>query len=263
MKKTIKIIFAVFMSVLIICFSCVSALADTSVDSGTISLAYFQKLIKDNNFSLDCSLAELPVDDYLVVADYDTYYSQDYISFNFISRSAKKYVYLDNINSFDDFKKSVTADNNTIYLCRTSNDVFSVWFTFDYYTLTLSNSSKFVHRNVSETINKIASVILYSSNDINYIENMFVNEKSLFNKISEKLPFILLLILFVISSHLIIVPLCLRIALNLCLGTLELFTIVHLKIFCRKMVKLVMIVLSISINIRFIIRLIMICEWCF
>lgn len=186
MKKTIKIIFAVFMSVLIICFSCVSALADTSVDSGTISLAYFQKLIKDNNFSLDCSLAELPVDDYLVVADYDTYYSQDYIRFNFISRSAKKYVYLDNINSFDDFKKSVTADNNTIYLCRTSNDVFSVWFTFDYYTLTLSNSSKFVHRNVSETINKIASVILYSSNDINYIENMFVNEKSLFNKISEK-----------------------------------------------------------------------------
>lgn len=186
MKKTIKIIFAVFMSVLIICFSCVSALADTSVDSGTISLAYFQKLIKDNNFSLDCSLAELPVDDYLVVADYDTYYSQDYISFNFISRSAKKYVYLDNINSFDDFKKSVTADNNTIYLCRTSNDVFSVWFTFDYYTLTLSNSSKFVHSNVSETINKIASVILYSSNDINYIENMFVNEKSLFNKISEK-----------------------------------------------------------------------------
>lgn len=186
MKKTIKIIFAVFMSVLIICFSCVSALADTSVDSGTISLAYFQKLIKDINFSLDCSLAELPVDDYLVVADYDTYYSQDYISFNFISRSAKKYVYLDNINSFDDFKKSVTADNNTIYLCRTSNDVFSVWFTFDYYTLTLSNSSKFVHRNVSETINKIASVILYSSNDINYIENMFVNEKSLFNKISEK-----------------------------------------------------------------------------
>lgn len=186
MKKTIKIIFAVFMSVLIICFSCVSALADTSVDSGTISLAYFQKLIKDNNFSLDCSLAELPVDDYLVVADYDTYYSQDYISFNFISRSAKKYVYLDNINSFDDFKKSVTADNNTIYLCRTSNDVFSVWFTFDYYTLTLSNSSKFVHLNVSETINKIASVILYSSNDINYIENMFVNEKSLFNKISEK-----------------------------------------------------------------------------
>lgn len=186
MKKTIKIIFAVFMSVLIICFSCVSALADTSVDSGTISLAYFQKLIKDNNFSLDCSLAELPVDDYLVVADYDNYYSQDYISFNFISRSAKKYVYLDNINSFDDFKKSVTADNNTIYLCRTSKDVFSVWFTFDYYTLTLSNSSKFVHRNVSETINKIASVILYSSNDINYIENMFVNEKSLFNKISEK-----------------------------------------------------------------------------
>lgn len=186
MKKTIKIIFAVFMSVLIICFSCVSALADTSVDSGTISLAYFQKLIKDNNFSLDCSLAELPVDDYLVVADYDTYYSQDYISFNFISRSAKKYVYLDNINSFDDFKKSVTADNNTIYLCRTSKDVFSVWFTFDYYTLTLSNSSKFVHHNVSETINKIASVILYSSNDINYIENMFVNEKSLFNKISEK-----------------------------------------------------------------------------
>lgn len=174
------------MSLLIICFSCVSALADTSVDSGTISLAYFQKLIKDNNFSLDCSLADLPVDDYLVVADYDTYYSQDYISFNFISRSAKKYVYLDNINSFDDFKKSVTADNNTIYLCRTSKDVFSVWFTFDYYTLTLSNSSKFVHHNVSETINKIASVILYSSNDINYIENMFVNEKSLFNKISEK-----------------------------------------------------------------------------
>lgn len=87
MKKTIKIIFAVFMSVLIICFSCVSVFADTSVDTETINLAYFQKLIKDNNFSLDCSLAELPVDDYLVVAEYNTYYTDDYLYFNFIPRS--------------------------------------------------------------------------------------------------------------------------------------------------------------------------------
>lgn len=262
-EKTIKIIFAVFMSVLIICFSCVSALADTSVDSGTISLAYFQKLIKDNNFSLDCSLAELPVDDYLVVADYDTYYSQDYISFNFISRSAKKYVYLDNINSFDDFKKSVTADNNTIYLCRTSNDVFSVWFTFDYYTLTLSNSSKFVHRNVSETINKIASVILYSSNDINYIENMFVNEKSLFNKISEKTTVYTLIDLVRNKLTLDYCSSLFAYCTQLVPGYTGAVYDSSLENILSQMVKLVMIVLSISINIRFIIRLIMICEWCF
>lgn len=185
MKKTVKIFFAVFMSVLIICFSCVSAFADTSVDTDTINLAYFQKLIKDNNFSLDCSLAKLPVDDYLVVAIYSTYYTNNYLYFNFIPRSGKRYVYLNNINSYDDFKNAVTADNDTIYLCQNSKGHLTLFFTSDFYTLRLSNVSSLVYYPVADAMNKTNGLYLYYGSDIKYIDNTFVNEKSLFNKISE------------------------------------------------------------------------------
>lgn len=188
MKKTIKIIFAVFMSVLIICFSCVPALADTSVDSGAINLSYFQKLIKDNKFSLDCSLAELPVDDYLVVAEYSTYYTDNYLYFNFIPRSGKRYVYLNNINSYNDFKNAVTADNDTIYLCQNSNGHLTLFFTFDFYTLRLSNVSSLKYYPVANAMNKTNSFYLYYGSDIKHIDNTFVNEKSLFNKISDVTP---------------------------------------------------------------------------
>lgn len=173
------------MSVLIICFSCVSAFADTSVDTATINLAYFQKLIKDNNFSLDCSLAKLPVDDYLVVAEYSTYYTDNYLYFNFIPRSGKRYVYLNNINSYGDFKNAVTADNDTIYLCQNSNGYLTLFFTFDFYTLRLSNVSSLKYYPVADAMNKTNSLFLYYGSDIKYIDNTFVNEKSLFNKISD------------------------------------------------------------------------------
>lgn len=175
------------MSVLIICFSCVSSFADTTVDSSSVTLSYFQKLIKDNKFSLDCSLSDLPADDYLVFADYNTYYTDHYLYFNFIPKSGKKYVYLDNINSVDDFKKAaVTVDNNTIYICRNSKGYCYLYFSFDYYTLKLSKTSSLVHNTLSHsTINNIFNVFLYSSNDIKYINNNFVNDKSLFDKISE------------------------------------------------------------------------------
>lgn len=173
------------MSVLIICFSCVSAFADTSVDSGTINLAYFQKLIKDNNFSLDCSLAELPVDDYLVVAQYSTYYTNNYLYFNFIPRSGKRYVYLNNINTYNDFKNAVTADNDTIYLCQNSQGRLTLFFTSDFYTLRLSNLSSLRYYPVADAMNKTNSIYLYYGSDIKYTDNTFVNEKSLFDKISE------------------------------------------------------------------------------
>lgn len=174
------------MSVLIICFSCVSALADTSVDSGSISLAYFQKLIKDNNFSLDCSLAELPVDDYLVVAEYNTYYVDDYLYFNFIPRSGKKYAYVeDTINSANDLKKVVTVDNDTIYLCKNSQGRLYLYFSFDYYTLRLSNTSTLKHYSVSDAMYGMFGFYMYYGSDIKYTDNYFVNEKSLFDKISE------------------------------------------------------------------------------
>lgn len=173
------------MSVLIICFSCVSAFADTSVDSCTINLAYFQKLIKDNNFSLDCSLAKLPVDDYLVVAQYSTYYTNNYLYFNFIPRSGKRYVYLNNINTYNDFKNAVTADNDTIYLCQNSQGRLTLFFTSDFYTLRLSNVSSLQYYPVADAMNKTNSFYLYYGSDIKYTDNTFVNEKSLFDKISE------------------------------------------------------------------------------
>lgn len=186
MKKTIKIIFAVFMSVLIICFSCVSVFADTSVDTETINLAYFQKLIKDNNFSLDCSLAELPVDDYLVVAEYNTYYTDDYLNFNFIPRSGKKYAYVEDIvNTANDLKKVVTVDNDTIYLCKNSQGRLYLYFSFDYYTLKLSNISVLKHYSVSDAMYGMFGFYMYFGSDIKYTDNYFVNEKSLFDKISE------------------------------------------------------------------------------
>lgn len=186
MKKTIKIIFAVFMSVLIICFSCVSVFADTSVDTETINLAYFQKLIKDNNFSLDCSLAELPVDDYLVVAEYNTYYTDDYLYFNFIPRSGKKYAYVEDIvNTANDLKKVVTVDNDTIYLCKNSQGRLYLYFSFDYYTLRLSNISVLKHYSVSDAMYGMFVFYMYFGSDIKYTDNYFVNEKSLFDKISE------------------------------------------------------------------------------
>ena len=186
MKKTIKIIFAVFMSVLIICFSCVSVFADTSVDTETINLAYFQKLIKDNNFSLDCSLAELPVDDYLVVAEYNTYYTYDYLYFNFIPRSGKKYAYVEDIvNTANDLKKVVTVDNDTIYLCKNSQGRLYLYFSFDYYTLRLSNTSVLKHYSVSDAMYGMFGFYMYFGSDIKYTDNYFVNEKSLFDKISE------------------------------------------------------------------------------
>jgi hypothetical protein len=185
-KKTIKIIFAVFMSVLIICFSCVSVFADTSVDTETINLAYFQKLIKDNNFSLDCSLAELPVDDYLVVAEYNTYYTDDYLYFNFIPRSGKKYAYVEDIvNTANDLKKVVTVDNDTIYLCKNSQGRLYLYFSFDYYTLRLSNISVLKHYSVSDAMYGMFGFYMYFGSDIKYTDNYFVNEKSLFDKISE------------------------------------------------------------------------------
>ena len=71
MKKTIKIFFAVFMSVLIICFSCVSAFADTTVDSGTtLDLNYFKNNVFKKYLDSNVSLAELPDDNYLVFVDY-------------------------------------------------------------------------------------------------------------------------------------------------------------------------------------------------
>lgn len=173
------------MAVLIICFSCVSAFADTSVDTGTISLAYFQKLIKDNNFSLNCSLSDLPVDDYLVVAEYSTYYTDNYLYFNFIPRSGKKYAYVDNINTPADLKKVVTVDNDTIYLCKNSQGRLYLYFSFDYYTLKLSKSSSLIHYPVSDSVNNIFCFYMYYGSDIKYTDNYFVNEKSLFNKISE------------------------------------------------------------------------------
>lgn len=186
MKKTIKIIFAVFMSVLIICFSCVSVFADTSVDTETINLAYFQKLIKDNNFSLDCSLAELPVDDYLVVAEYNTYYTDDYLYFNFIPRSGKKYAYVEDIvNTANDLKKVVTVDNDTIYLCKNSQGRLYLYFSFDYYTLRLSNISVLKHYSVSDAMYGMFGFYMYFGSDIKFTDNYFVNEKSLFDKISE------------------------------------------------------------------------------
>lgn len=78
MKKTIKIIFAVFMSLLIICFSCVTAFADTTIvdnQNGIFSLKYYEQRVaktyykEDKNFTL----SSLPVDNKTLVFFEDSY----------------------------------------------------------------------------------------------------------------------------------------------------------------------------------------------
>ena len=95
MKKTIKIFFAVFMSVLIICFSCLSVFADTTVD-GTTALfnkEYFTKRVEKTQYlsSNDFNLSSLPVDDYLTIFE-DAYYTDTFYKTVYFIPTAGNYI---------------------------------------------------------------------------------------------------------------------------------------------------------------------------
>lgn len=114
MKKTIKIFFAVFMSVLIICFSCVSAFADTTVDSGTtLDLNYFKNNVFKKYLDSNVSLAELPDDNYLVFVDYIS--SANNVVVSFIPATGKKINFLGLCAGDDVVKSKLSNDDINIY----------------------------------------------------------------------------------------------------------------------------------------------------
>ena len=66
------------MSVLIICFSCLSVFADTTVDgsAGLFNKEYFEKRVEKTSYlsSKSFNLSQLPIDDYLTIFS-DAYYT--------------------------------------------------------------------------------------------------------------------------------------------------------------------------------------------
>lgn len=116
MKKTIKIFFAVFMSVLIICFSCLSVFADTTVDNSYLTSDWLRKnIFTCDGFVLD----DLPVDDYLVLAlkSHSDISNGDIIQLVFIPKSTRHFVNLGHRDSVYDGEMS----NNCIYYYHTGS----------------------------------------------------------------------------------------------------------------------------------------------
>lgn len=130
MKKTIKIFFAVFMSVLIVCFSCVSAFADTSVsDDYNKTLNFFKTYIY--NFVNDKqSLSSLPDNQYLTLVDVSMDISSSgknpCVRTMFIPFSGKKILYYGDLKTYDDVA-NIPVQNDVIYLYSVEN---GSWFGF-------------------------------------------------------------------------------------------------------------------------------------
>lgn len=119
MKKTIKFIFAVFMSVLIICFSCVTAFADTSVsDDYNKTLNFFKTYIY--NYVTDSqSLENLPDNQYLTVVEvfFDPASSakNPCVKTMFIPCRNKKIIYYGDVDSLSKLS-SITVSDDVIYI---------------------------------------------------------------------------------------------------------------------------------------------------
>lgn len=145
------------MSVLIVCFSSVSAFADTTVDNGSSSDFIKTKMLSELS---DYSLSKLPVDDYLVILyQQAARYSKDgyRTDLTFIPKSAKQLVHVD-YSMFDRYK---TADdfrsipNNVIYYSgvhtSTGHDELQLCFSGDYYELSTANNYKgIITRNMTK-----------------------------------------------------------------------------------------------------------------
>lgn len=119
MKKTIKIFFAVFMSVLIICFSCFSAFADTSVSDDYNKTVNFFKTYIYNFVSEKETLKDLPDDKYLTLTD--VFFDPSSSAKNpcvrtiFIPYRGKQIIYYGTVKSIYDIS-SITVPADTIYL---------------------------------------------------------------------------------------------------------------------------------------------------
>lgn len=102
------------MSVLIICFSCVSAFADTTVDgtTGLFNKEYFTKRVEKTQYlsSKTFNLSSLPVDDYLTIFE-DAYYTDTFYKTVYFIRTAGNYINYCEVDKFSDSLGSDLSNN--------------------------------------------------------------------------------------------------------------------------------------------------------
>lgn len=144
MKKTIKIFITVIMSVLIVCFSCLTAFADTTVDGSSDHLKFLKDNVININFERipDFNLSQLPVDDYLTFLNKSYSLNGSYnLSFVFIPQSSKKIAYLGS-----DVISDSEMQDDTIYIYHVHNgsyEYLKVKTSTPIYCLNYSASGKY------------------------------------------------------------------------------------------------------------------------
>ena len=143
MKKTIKIFFAVFMSVLIICFSCVTAFADTSVSDDYNKTVNFFKTYIYNFVSKSQSLEDLPDNQYLslteVFFDTSSTAKNPCVRTIFIPFRGKKILYYGDVKSIDELS-SISVPDDVIYLYSCNKNWFGFLFAGNSYYIYKTSS---------------------------------------------------------------------------------------------------------------------------
>lgn len=190
MKKTIKIIFAVFMSVLIICFSCVSAFADTTVD-GTVGLfnkEYFSKRVEKTQYlsSSSFNLSSLTVDDYLTIFEDGYYTDTQYKSVFFIPTAGNYINYLEAERYYTDIGSDLAVNEIRFVYLKNEKRVILLTNLKSYtYCFADNNSKPLV--NVIEHNNKYGPLLWFPVNQSsNTPYGYFINNKEICNFINTK-----------------------------------------------------------------------------
>ena len=131
------------MSVLIICFSCVSVFADTSVSDDYNKTLNFFKTYIYNFVNAKNSLAELPDNQYLTLTEvsFDSSSTSENpcVKTIFIPNKGKKISYYGDLKSLDDLS-SITVPKNSIYLCSVDKSFFVFAFSGDAYFIHKTSS---------------------------------------------------------------------------------------------------------------------------
>lgn len=190
MKKTIKIFFSVFMSVLIICFSCLTVFADTTVDgsAGLFNKEYFEKRVEKTSYlsSKSFNLSQLPIDDYLTIFS-DAYYTDtQYKTVTFIRTTDSYFNYCEEERYYSALGSDL-ADNEIrfVYLKNEKRVILLTHLKSYSYSFSDNNSRPFV--NVLDFSNKNGTVFWFPDNaSTQYPYGYFINNEEACNFINTK-----------------------------------------------------------------------------
>lgn len=149
------------MSVLIICCSCVSAFADTSVSDDYNKTVNFFKTYIYNFVSESHSLKDLPDNQYLTLTEVSfepgSTAKNPCVKTMFIPSRGKKIFYYGDLKSLDDLS-SISVPENAIYLCSVNKGFFVFAFSGDAY---------FIHKTSSHGSSTLTTALYYSPSSFN------------------------------------------------------------------------------------------------